>query len=124
MIQNQFAPGAGYNTGITPTELGFEHSSQHSDECNAMVKRKKYQADTPPPTHLEHLNGRLPIPVVHQLKLLLIRCICIASSHPQRVQRYIPAPTKAVFSWRPDSAALFKHCSILFLFGNNCPIVD
>jgi len=32
--------------------------------------------------------------VVHQLKLLLIRCICIASSHPQRVQRYIPAPTK------------------------------
>jgi hypothetical protein len=53
---------------------------------NAMqsLKGKKSSGHTPT-NYLEHLNGRLPIPVVHQPKLLLIRCICIAS--------YIPAPT-------------------------------
>jgi hypothetical protein len=37
------------------------------------------------------LNVWLPIPVVHEVKLLLVDGVIAAGTNPERVQRYIPA---------------------------------
>jgi hypothetical protein len=39
--QIQFAPGAGHNTGITPAELGFEHSPNTTMNAMQSLKGKK-----------------------------------------------------------------------------------
>ena len=57
------------------------------------------------------------------------RAVTVTPAATATATFFRPTASAALFSW-PDSASpdlpcdTLAHCSILFVFGNNCPIVD